>query len=111
MRHPDDQLQAARDLLADGLSRAETAARIADDFGVSLRTGFRVARAVSDDTSDTDPVTDTGQGSTDYLRSAIETMHRAMVAAAQANDHATAFERGERLAGALSKAKVSRWSL
>lgn len=36
MRHPDDQLQAARDLLADGLSRAETAARNIR-FAASLR--------------------------------------------------------------------------
>lgn len=106
MRHPDEQLQAARDMLADGLSRAETAARIAEDFSVSLRTGFRVAAAVAVDMSDTDPATDTGQGSTDYLALALQSMARAVRAADQAGDHDALAARAEQLAGMVAKTKV-----
>jgi hypothetical protein len=104
MKHSDEQLAAAADLLADGATSAEAARAIADQFRVSVRTGERVVAAVSRDMSDTDPVCDTGR--VDYLAAALATMHRCMVTA---EDTDLAFERAERLAGVISKSKV-RWS-
>ena len=69
MKHSDEQLAAAADLLADGATTAEVARAIADQFGVSVRTGERVVAAVSCDMSDTMPESDTG--STDYLALAL----------------------------------------
>jgi hypothetical protein len=106
MKHPDDQLAAARDLLADGLSKAETAARLAADFDVSLRTGQRIVSAVSCDMSDTDDGCDTDRASTDYVALALQAMARALQAAEAAGDFDAMAARAEQLAGMVAKTKV-----
>ena len=104
MKHSDEQLAAAADLLADGATTAEAARAIADQFRVSVRTGERVVAAVSGDMSDTMPESDTG--STDYLALALQSMARAVRAADQAGDHDALAARSEQLANMIAKTKV-----
>lgn len=107
MRHSDEQLAAASDLLADGLSRSEAARAIADQFGVSVRTGERVVAAVSDDMSDTVSDSDTGDtGQRDYLALALQALARSLAAAEAAGDAAAVSQRAEALAGIVAKTKV-----
>jgi predicted DNA-binding transcriptional regulator YafY len=107
MRHSDEQLAAAGDLLADGLSRADAAQAIADQFGVSLRTAYRVIAAVSHDMSDTDGPCDTGDtGQRDYLALALQAIARSLAAAELAGDAAAVSQRAEALAGIVAKTKV-----
>ncbi len=104
MKHSEEQLAAAADLLADGATTAEAARAIADQFGVSVRTGERVVSAVSRDMSDTDPPADTA--STDYLALALQSMATAVRAAQAAGDHDALAARSEQLAGMIAKTKV-----
>jgi len=107
MRHSDEQLAAAGDLLADGLSRSEAARAIADQFGVSVRTGERVVAAVSDDMSDTVSLSDTADtGQRDYLALALQAMARSLAAAELAGDAAAVSQRAESLAGIVARTKV-----
>ena len=104
IKHSDEQLAAAADLLADGATTAEAARILAEQFGVSLRTGQRIVSAVSCDMSDTVPECDTA--STDYLALALQSMAQAVRAAAQAGDHDALAARSEQLAGMIAKTKV-----
>ena len=107
MRHSDEQLAAAGDLLADGLSRTDAAQALASQFGVSLRTAYRVISAVSCDMSDTADGCDTNDtGQRDYLALALQAMSRSLAAAEAAGDAAAVAARAEALAGVVAKTKV-----
>jgi hypothetical protein len=102
MEHPSDQLVAARDLLADGASRSEAVAALADQFSLSQATAYRrVAAAMASFEPGDGPMVDLAE-------SALATMHRAMLAAEAEGDTAAAMERASALAGAVSKLKLSR---
>jgi hypothetical protein len=46
MTHPEDQLAAARDLLADGSSRREAVDALTSQFSISAATAYRRIEAV-----------------------------------------------------------------
>ena len=115
MKHSHEQLEAARDLLADGASRADAAKAIAHQFGVSNRTGERVVAAVADDTassdmSDTPPPSDTDAPMRDYLSMAYAALADSITAARATGDAEALASRGEQLAGIIAKTKV-RWAV
>jgi hypothetical protein len=102
MDHPSDQLAAARDLLADGASRPEAVAALADQFSLSQATAYRrVAAAMLQISPGDGPMVDLAEA-------ALATMHRAMLAAEAEGDTAAALERASALAGAVSKLKINR---
>ena len=109
MKHNPDQEAAARDMLADGMSRSDAARAIADQFGVSVRTGERVVASVSSDMSDTEPPSDT-EGSVDYLAFALQAMAEAIQDARADGDSAAKAQRAEALAGMVAKTN-RRWSV
>ena len=99
---PDAVVAAARDLLADGLSRKASADRLMGDFGVSSATAYRHVATARLQL----PLAD-GQ-SLDLAEEALLTLHRAMIAAESEGDWQVAAERAASLASAIGKLKISR---
>jgi len=99
---PDAVVAAARDLLADGLSRKATADRLMADFGVSSATAYRQIATARLQL----PLAD-GQ-SLDLAEEALLTLHRAMIAAEADGDWPVAADRAAALASAIGKLKISR---
>lgn len=99
---PDAVIAAARDLLADGLSRKAVIDRLVADYGISSATAYRHTAAALLQV----PAAD-GQ-SLDLAEAALLTLHRSMIAAEAADDWPVAAERAAALAAAIGKLKISR---
>jgi hypothetical protein len=99
---PDAVVAAARDLLADGLSRKTAADRLMADFGISSATAYRHVATARLQL----PLAD-GQ-SLDLAEEALLTLHRAMLSAEAEGDWPVAAERAASLASAIGKLKISR---
>jgi hypothetical protein len=101
MDHPSDQLAAARDLLADGATRSDAVAALAEQFGVSTATAYRRVAAAAD-------LLEPAEELVDLADAALATMLRLMRAAEARGDETAAMERAVALASAVGKLKTSR---
>jgi len=106
MVHPEDQLQAARDLMADGVSVADAVAALVDQFGISEPTAYRRVRAVRGDAGLDPPAGD--DVAVDYAALALAALADSVDAARSQNDWEAVASRAERLGNMAAKLRL-RW--
>lgn len=106
MNHPEDQLEAARELLADGRTPTEAAEALVETFGISLATAHRRVRAVRDESSwEAEPE---APEDVDYVALALATLADAIDAARAEGDWEAVASRAERLGNMAAKCRIRR---
>ena len=101
MTHPEDQLAAARDLLADGATRREAVDALSSQFGISAATAYRRIEAVLAEV-------DGEAGVVLVAEEALAAMLGLLRSAVDRGDEESIFTRAEALAAMAAKLKLNR---
>ena len=104
----DEQIAAARDLLADGVSRQGAAEALQAQFGVSQATAYRRVSAAAAIIGGDDPGPDGSGGAVDLSREALLTMLRLMRQAEADGDATEAMRRAQILASSVARLRLNR---